>query len=91
MGFATLKRDAGNPISNKFCITNSAFSKHAKNQQVSAYNHSFLTIIQTYGCKEILVTLLHAKKCADAAMLHVFIIGFPASLFDHVQSWIDPR
>ena len=38
------------------------FSKYARDQQVSAYNHSFLTICQSHGCKQILFSLLHAKK-----------------------------
>ena len=41
-------------------------SKHTRDQQVSAYNCSFL------GCKEILFSLLHAKKIADAVLLYVF-------------------
>ena len=56
------------------------FSKHSRNQQVSAYNHSFLTIIQSHCCKEILFSLLHVKKIADVVLLYVFNIGFPASL-----------
>ena len=47
-------------------------SKHTRDQQVSAYNCSFLTIILCLGCKEILFSLLHAKKIADAVFLYVF-------------------
>ena len=56
------------------------FSKYARDQQVSAYNRSFLTIFRIRGCKEILFCLLHAKKITLAVLLYVFIIGFPASL-----------
>ena len=57
------------------------FSKHSRDQQVSAYNRSFFTIIQSQGSKEILFSLLHANKIADAVLLCVFNIGFPTSLF----------
>ena len=63
------------------------FSKHARNQQVLAYNHSFITIIQGHGCKEILFSLLHAKKIADAVLLYVFNIGFPASLLEKKKTF----
>ena len=55
------------------------FSKHAKDQKVSAHNLSLLTIIQSHGCKEILFSLLHAKKIHDAVLLYVFNIEFPTS------------
>ena len=63
------------------------FSKHPRNQQVSAYNRSFLIIIQSHGCKKILFSLLNTKKIADAILLYVdnvfnvFNTGFSASLF----------
>ena len=60
------------------------FSKHTRDQQVSPYNNSFLTITQSHGCKEILFSLLHAKKIADAVLLYVFNIGFPASLLNMI-------
>ena len=40
----------------------SPFSQHARYQQISPYNLSFIIIIQSFGCKEILITLYHAKK-----------------------------
>ena len=58
------------------------FSKHAIDQKVSAYNPSFLTIIQSHSCKEILFTFLRAKEIADAVLLYVFNKGFPASLLN---------
>ena len=39
------KRDAGNPILNTLSKANSAFFQHAGDQQVSAYNHSFVSVI----------------------------------------------
>ena len=59
----------------------SPFSQHARDQKVCAYNHSFIIIIQSLGCKEILITLYHEKKISDAVLLCVFNIGLPASLF----------
>ena len=67
------------------------FVRHSRDQQVSAYNHSFFSIIQSHGCKEILFSLLHANKIADAVLLYVFNIRFPASLLGPVpnsdQTW----
>ena len=57
------------------------FSKYARHQQVSIYNHSFLTIFQFNDCKEILFIWLHASKMAVAVWFNAFIIGFPASVF----------
>ena len=57
------------------------FSQHARDWQVSACNQSFITFIKSHGCKEILISLLHAKKMDDAVWLYVFNIGFPASPF----------
>ena len=58
-----------------------SFSKHSRDQKVSAHNGSFLTIIKSHGCKKILFSIFHAKKIADAVLLYVFIIGFPTSLW----------
>ena len=56
------------------------FSQHAKDQQVSAYNHSFVSIIQSYDCKQVAGGLLHAEKMAEVVLLSVFRIGLAASL-----------
>ena len=50
------------------------FSKHPINQQVSAYNCRFLIIIQSHDCKEILFSLLKAKKIADAVWPQMYLI-----------------
>ena len=55
-------------------------SRLSRNKQVSAYNCSFLISFQSHGCKEILFSLLDAKKIGDAVFLYVFNKGFPASL-----------
>ena len=55
------------------------FSKLARDQQVSAYNRSFITMFKIHGSKEIIFSLLHAQKVADEVFLYVFIIGFSAS------------
>ena len=81
MNFQT-KRDAGNPIFKTLSKTASVFSQLASDQQVSAYNWSFILEVQSHGCKEVLVILLHAWDIADAVFLYVFNIGFPASLLD---------
>ena len=67
-----------------------SFSKHSAVQQVSAYNRSFSPIIQSHNCKEILFSLLQAKKIGDAVLLYVFNIGFPASLFRPIFPTICP-
>ena len=54
------------------------FSLHVSDQNVPTYNVSFTTIIHSHGCKAILFSLLQAKKIADAVLLYVFNIGFPA-------------
>ena len=75
-----IKRDAENPILNTLSKTTSAISQHPRNQQVSAYNHSFELSIHSYDCKQIPVNLLHAEKMTEVALLNVFRIGFPAYL-----------
>ena len=56
------------------------FSQFTRYQQGFGYNNSFITIIQSHGCKEILNRKMHAKKIGEAVFLYVFNIGFPASL-----------
>ena len=67
----SLKGDAMNPIRNTLSITTSAFSQHTRDQQVSAYNHSCLTIIQSHGCKETPVGILHAEKMVELILINV--------------------
>ena len=55
-------------------------SQHARDQEVSAYNRSFVLNIQSYNCKQVPVGLLHAEKMAKVVILNVFRIGFPLSL-----------
>ena len=62
------------------------FSQHARNQQVSAYNHSFVSIIQRFYCKQVPFGLLYAVKMAEVVLLKVFRIGFPASLLLFIYS-----
>ena len=59
------------------------YSQHARGQQVPAYNRSFVSIIQSYDCKQVPVGLLHAEKVTEVVLLNVFRIGFPASLLLH--------
>ena len=81
-----VKRDAGNLILNTF------ISQYARDHQVSGYNRTFLSIIQSYDCKQVAVGLLHAKNMAEVVLLNVLKIGFPASLFwkDIKKSWNYP-
>ena len=79
-----VKRDVENPIFNTWSKTTSAISQHVRDQQVSAYNQSQTTIIQSHGCKEILISVLHANKMGDEVLLYVFNIGFSASLFSNM-------
>ena len=74
------KRDAGNPILNTLGIGNLSISEHARYQQVSAYNCSFVLIIQSYDCNQVPIGLLHAEKMAEVVLLNVFRIGFPVFL-----------
>ena len=55
------------------------FSQHARIQQVSGYNFSFVFIIQSYDCKQLPVGLLHAEKTDKVVLINVFRIGFPVS------------
>ena len=56
------------------------FSQHEREQQVSAYNRSFVFNIQSYNSKQVPVGLLCAEKMPEVVLLNVFRIGFPASL-----------
>jgi hypothetical protein len=56
------------------------FSQDARDQYVFAYNHIFVSIIQSYDCKQIPVGLLHVEKMADVVLLNVYRIGFRAYL-----------
>ena len=60
-----LKGDAKNPIQNTLTNTTSAIFLAYRDQQVSAYHHSVLTIIQSHGCKDIPVGLFYAEKMAE--------------------------
>ena len=42
---------------------------------------SFLTVTQSYYSKVTPIGALHAEKIAEAVLLYVFRIAFPASLF----------
>ena len=55
------------------------FSQHTRDQQVSSYCHSFITIIWSYGSKETPVGLLYAEKMAVVVLLSVLWKGFSAS------------
>ena len=50
------------------------------NQQVSPCYHSFLAVTQRYNSKVTPIRELHAEKIAEAVLLYVFRIAFPASL-----------
>ena len=76
------KRGAENPIFNTLSKITQAIFSACKRPTVICLQLSYITIIQSHGCKEILISLCNAKKIADAVLLCVFNIGFPASLFD---------
>ena len=38
----------------------------ASNQYGSSYNHSFIAVIVSHCCKEVLIGLLHAEKIAES-------------------------
>ena len=86
-----LKGDAENPIHNTLSKLLQPVAQHTRDQQVSAYNHIFITIIQSLGCKEIHVGLLYAEKIAEVVLLNVLWIGFSASTlkeyFTILLSW----
>ena len=56
------------------------FSPHPMNQQVSPCYQSFLTVTQSYHGKVTHIDALHAEKIAEAVLLYVLRISFPASL-----------
>ena len=62
------------------------FSPHPMDQQVSPCYHSFLTVAQTYDSKVTPIGALHAEKIAEAVLLYVFRITFPASPFPTLPS-----
>ena len=47
-------------------------------QQVSVYHHSFVSIIQSYDCKQVPGGLLLAEKRAEVVLVKVSKVGFPA-------------
>ena len=59
-----IKGDAENPIHNTLSKLLQPISQLTRKQQGYAYNHSFITFIQIYGCKETPVGLLYAEKMA---------------------------
>ena len=48
-------------------------------QQVSPCYHSFLTVTQSFHSKVTPIGVLYAEKIAEAVLLYVFRIAFPAS------------
>ena len=50
------------------------------NQQESTCCHNFLTVTLSYHSKVTPIGELHVVKIAEAVLLYVFRIAFPASL-----------
>ena len=69
------KRDAENAILN----TSANFSK-SNEPTGSSCCHNFLTVTPSYHRKVNLVSPLDAQTIAEAVLLYVFIIAFPACL-----------
>ena len=49
-------------------------------QQVSPSYHTFLLVTPSYHSKVTPIGVLHAEKIAEAVLLYVFRLAFPASL-----------
>ena len=56
------------------------FSQHPMVKKGSAYFFSFVAYIPSYFSKQNLIGPLNAEKIAEAVLLYVFKIGFPAPL-----------
>ena len=80
------KGEAENAIVNTLQKLFQTFSEDTRDQQVSAHNHSFITVIQSYACKQTSVGFLYSEKRDDVVSLNVFTKGFPASPFDPRKS-----
>ena len=76
-----LKEEAENAIVNTLQKLFQTFSEDTRDQQVSAHNHSFITVIQSYDCKQTSVGFLYFEKMDDVVSLNVFTKGLPASPF----------
>ena len=57
------------------------FSPHLMDQQVSPCYHSFLIFTQSYHSKGTHIGALNAAKKAEAFLIYVFRIVFPATVF----------
>ena len=82
-----LKRDAVNHIVNTLSKATLAIFSPCKIQQISAYNHSMVLIIQSYDCNQVPVGIFHAEKTAEVVLLRVFRIGLPASFLLSVRTF----
>ena len=76
-----VKGEAENAIVNTLSKAFQTCSKDTRNQQVCAYNHSFITVIQSYVCKQTPVSFLYSEKMDDVVLLNEFTKGFSASPF----------
>ena len=70
------KRDAVNPILNILSKASSAIFPACKITK----SICFVSILQSYDCKQVPVGLMHAEKMAEVVVLIVSKTGFPASL-----------
>ena len=63
------------------------------NQKVSPCYHRLPTVTHKYYSKVTPIAALYAEKYAEALLLYVFIIAFPASLFfaDHLPVRTAPQ
>ena len=51
------------------------FSQHSRNQQLSSYNHRFVSFIQSYNSKQVPVGIFHAEKMGKIVIFNVFKKG----------------
>ena len=77
------KGEAENATVNTFRKLFQTFCPDTRDQQVSANNHSLITVIQSYDCKQTPVSLLYYEKMDDVVLLNVFTKGFSASPLSH--------
>ena len=61
------------------------FSAQPVDRQVSASNHSLLTVTERYHSTVTPIGVWHTEKIAEAVLLSVVRIAFPTSLF--ARSW----
>ena len=57
------------------------FSQYVRDQQLSSYNHRFVSFIQSYNCKQVPVGLSHTEKMGKIVIFNIFKKGSQQPFF----------